>query len=115
MHRRGPRGTEGKDMKNKRCFASVAAATSLRMTVLWVLVLALTVPAFGQGEAAGMPAGRAKQKRPMGSPSGAVEQATGAGNLSEQVTVLRCGAMLDVAAGVMRRNIQIVVQGRKIQ
>jgi imidazolonepropionase-like amidohydrolase len=100
-------------MKNKRCFDS--AASSLSMTVLLILVLALTVPAFGQGEAAGMPAGRVKQKKPMGSPSGAVEQASASGNLSEQVTVLRCGAMLDVAGAVMRRNIQIVVQGSKIQ
>ena len=115
MHRRGRRGTQGKDMKNKRGFDSVAAATSLSMTVLWVLVLALTVPAFGQGEAAGMPAGRAKQKRPMGSPSGAVGTEQSAVRNQQSAVVLRCGALIDVSSGVKQRGADIIVKGNRIE
>jgi imidazolonepropionase-like amidohydrolase len=87
-----------------------------RQLAVIAFVFVIAVFAFGQGEAAGMPAGRPKdQRRPMASPSGAVSAQEQSSTDPNQVVVLRCGAMLDVAGGVMRHNIQIVVQGNKIQ
>ena len=80
-------------------------------------VFVIAVFAFGQGEAAGMPAGTPKnQKRPMASPSGAVaEQATADGRQStERTTAIHCGALLDVKSGQLQRGVRIFVQGNKI-
>lgn len=104
--------------KDKRCFDSVAGATSLSMTMLLVSLLFIGSYAFAQGEAAGMPAGRPKnqQRRPMASPSGAVaEQSPVAGGQSpERTVVLECGALLDVNSGTLRRLVEVVVVGNKI-
>jgi imidazolonepropionase-like amidohydrolase len=79
-------------------------------------VLVIAVFAFGQGEAAGMPAGRPKnQRRPMASPSGAVEQSKGAGGQSPVLTsVLQCGSLVEVSNGQVQHGASIVVIGNKI-
>lgn len=73
--------------------------------------------AFAQGEAAGMPAGRPKnqQRRPMASPSGAVEQSPGAGRQSPpQTVVLECGWVFNVATGEKTAG-PIIVRGNRIE
>ena len=56
----------------------------------------------------------AQPRKPMASPSGAVaeEQSPVAG--SQSVTVLHCGALLDVKSGQLQRNVDITVTGNKI-
>jgi imidazolonepropionase-like amidohydrolase len=87
-----------------------------RQLAVIAFVLVIAVFAFGQGEAAGMPAGRPKdQKRPMASPSGAVEQSQGAGGQSpDNMTVLECGWVLNVATGEKTAG-PIIVRGNRIE
>ncbi|MGH9522891.1 MAG: amidohydrolase family protein, partial [Terriglobales bacterium] len=97
-------------------FDSVAAATSLSMTILFILLLSLSSPAFAQGEAAGMPAGRPKnQKRPMGSPSGAVAAQDQSATNPNQTVVLLCGSLLDVNTGQLRQHVAVTIHGNKIE
>src|SRR4051812_48456277 len=87
-----------------------------RAAVIAAVIVGIGTLAFGQGEAAGVPAGRAKQKKPMGSPSGAVgEQAPGSGVQASGRKLLRCGALLDVQSGQMRRNVLVTVNGNRIE
>jgi imidazolonepropionase-like amidohydrolase len=98
-----------------------------RQLAVIAFVFVIAVFAFGQGEAAGMPAGRPKnQKRPMASPSGAVaEQAPGAGGQSaDKITALLCGSVLspsprssDLTATVTTEHqpTPILVRGNRIE
>ena len=59
-----------------------------------------------------------QQRKPMASPSGAVEaeQSPAAGSQSPaKLTVLRCGAVLDVKTGQVQRGSEIRVLGNKIE
>src|ERR1043166_4071545 len=72
--------------------------------------------AFGQGEAAGMPAGRGKQREPAGSPSGAVEQAAGSGlRAPDAVTYIYCDTLLEVKSGSLLKAQLITLRGNKIE
>ena len=50
----------------------------------------------------------------MASPSGAVEGPAAGGSQASGTTVLRCGALVDVKSGQVRRNVAITVVGNKI-
>lgn len=86
-----------------------------RVIQVVAVVAMMAAVAFGQGEAAGMPAGRPKnQRRPMGSPSGAVEQSpTPGGPSPDKITILTCGIVLDVDSGKKVAG-PIVIKGDKI-
>jgi imidazolonepropionase-like amidohydrolase len=88
-----------------------------RAAVIFAAMVMVAGMAFGQGEAAGMPAGRPKnQKRPMGSPSGAVEQSSVAGRQSpDAVTYVYCDTLLDVKSGTLIKAQLITVRGNKVE
>ena len=74
------------------------------------LIFAVVATVVMVGVAAGQQA-----RKPMASPSGAVaEEENSAGPAANQVTVLHCGALLDVKSGQLRRNVDITVTGNKI-
>ena len=59
----------------------------------------------------------AQRPAPRPSPSGAVEEQASGSRLqaAAKTTVLRCGSLLDVKSGQVRRNVEIVVVGNKIE
>ena len=110
-------GAEMQSTQRKQKVLRLGLKSSLSMTVLLISFLLMSSFTFGQGEAAGMPAGRPKnQRRPTGSPSGAVEQSSVDGRQSTaKPLVLHCGAVLDVRTGKLSRGHIIVVRGNKIE
>jgi imidazolonepropionase-like amidohydrolase len=55
------------------------------------------------------------QTAPKPSPSGAVAEEPQSQAAAGKVQVLRCGALLDVSSGQMRRNVSVVVRGNRIE
>lgn len=88
-----------------------------RTAVVAAAVVMLAGMAFGQGEAAGMPPGRPKnqQRRPMASPSGAVGAQDQSATNPNQEIVLRCGGLLDVNSGEVKKNVEVFVRGNKVE
>ena len=108
-------GAEMQSTQRKQIVLLLGMKSSLSMTVFLFSMLLMSSQGFGQGEAAGMPAGRTMQKKPMGSPSGAVaEQSTVEGRQLTAITVIDCGKVLDVRTGQLVPG-PVIVKGNKIE
>ncbi len=65
---------------------------------------------------AGAPAPQPERPKPRPSPSGAVgEAASSKRQAPGKTTILRCGSLFDPLSGQMRRNVDVVIVGNKIE